>query len=635
MRNRQKTAGGPAFWLLAGVMASIWVGCNSQPAVSPDGALDSEDAPTYEEEAATFDDGGPADELADEGYDATDGADLYEDAAPDGGEEPADAADAEDAEDGGDIDCSGTGPFDYHCEMTEPETCPGGMCLLGMCIAPVLDPDRWLDCGDGACGVCENESICPADCAEPPVFTGFKEYDSSTTITVWLHGFYNKSPDEMASMVYGEFGSCGGILGSFTDYGVDRPCGNIPPGETAPNQLVKVEYYGGVPAAWLTQADIDEIEQFAYDGPDALERYARVSAKAIRYKLSASGATHVNLACHSFGCLISRHLIEHDMEGLASENRFVRWFTSAGVIAGARLARLYDNPTVRDTAELIGLELSDFVVMHPDFVADNTCRWDHRLYQGNNPLLSGMIIHHATATDPHIQDALGIALLDLNNPGDEPNDGIMYTDDERFHVMADGVVLQAPSGRRLQPGQNCVYLDHMHLPEGQAAALLATATLFHRRRVIIALEEVELLKDREHHEPLDGENGDPPAELAAAVEVRYDPYVHDTFGRDVLVHQTTVEHRSLEWFVQEQGTILQPGYLLYQGPLFDDMQELHLSFELLELDWYPRAGVREWAFDAHQALYGFDEQVPLQDALLQRQNEYVRVALRIEVIDQY
>lgn len=625
--------------LLAAIICMLGCGlasCSASPSPTdaasdvadepPDAGPDAFDAGADPGDEVTADTDIDAADSGDPG--ATDGADGE---GADGGDTTPDAG----PDGGADTDCGSGADFDYHCQMNQPETCPGGMCLFGMCIGPVRDPDRWSECGDGSCGPCESAQSCPADCGAPPTTSGRKEYHNATTITVWLHGFYNKSPEEMADMVYGEFGSCGGILGRFSALGINRPCGNAAPGDTAPNQLVKVEYYGGRPAAWLSPTDVAEIEALPYDGPDSLERYARIAAKAIRHKLALSGATHVNIACHSFGCLITRYLIEHDLESLASENRLVRWFSSAGVIAGARLARLYDNPTVRETADLIGLELSDFVVMHPDFVADRVCAWDHRLYQGNHPLLAGMIIHHATATDPRIQEALNITLLDLNNPGDEPNDGIMFTDDERFHSVAPEVALPTPSGTRLSPSATCLYLDHMHLPEDDGTAALATAALFHQRRVIITLASLELLSDRESHAIGDGEHGTPPAEIAAAVEVRFNPYLRDRFGIDRAVHQTRVEHRSVEYFEQSQGSTLQPGYVLFAGPVFDEMNELDLDFELLELDWYPRGNVREWSFDAHQALYRFQESVPLQNAVISRENAYVRLAVRVEVVDQY
>jgi len=596
-----------------------------------DAGADAPDEPAD----ADWSDGDPGDEALPDGDglfepDGNDGAD--------GGGDP--AADDGDAEDGGgtdggepgDVDCSGTGQFDYTCDAADPDTCPGGFCMLGMCIGPVLDPYRWADCGDGSCGPCEDADSCPADCGSSPVTSGSKEYDNATTITVWVHGFYNKSADEMASMVYGEEDDCGGILEEFANFGINRPCGNTDATRTAPNQLIGVEYYGGVPAAWLPAADIDEIEQYPYEGIDALQRYATIVAKFISNRLAISGATHVNLACHSMGCLICRYMIENDIEGLASSNRLVRWFTSAGVVAGAQLARLYDNPTVRDGAQLLGMELNDFVIMHPDFVQDVACVWDHKLHAGNNPLFAGMLIHHACGCDPQIQEALGIALLDIYNPTDDPNDGIMFTADEYFHSQDPAASFVAPDGTTLMATHNLVHVDHMTVPQTQAAALMASASLFHRRKVFITIDQIELLSDREHHDALDGEHGDPPAEIIAVSRVRYNPYVLDTFGQDILVHDDQLDYRTPGMFIQNQGETLSPGLVVFAGPVFDEMDSLRLDLDLHEVDWYPHQEVREYIFDHEQSLVGFHDQVPLSDDTITFENEYARVRLKVRLI---
>jgi len=548
-----------------------------------------------------------------------------------------DASGFEETADAAAPDCPAPAPMDYSCDDKNPmETCPGGYCLAGMCIGPVLDEDPWKDCADGACMPCESAAKCPVDCGAAPEKTGEKEYDNGTTITVWVHGFYNKSPDEMADDVYGKDGGCGGVLDMAPSFGVTRPCGNTPAGGTAPNQFARVEYYGGVPDSWLTAGDIAEIEQYPYEGgPLGLQRYGLVVAKFIRHKLDVSSATHVNLACHSMGCLICRYMIENNIENLAAENRIVRWFTSNGVLAGARLARLFDNPSVQAGAQALGLELSDFILMNPDYVQATACWWDHKLTEGNNPLFSGMLIHHACATDPKIAEAFGIQLLDLDNPGAEPNDGIMYTFDEFFHSQYGAAAFITPNGDIIESTHTYGYFDHMTLPETEGAGLLATAGLFHSRKVVVKLAQIELLDDREADNLFDSEHGTAPADVSWSVKVRYNPYVLETYGKNVLVHEDKPDHRSAPLFQQSQGQILVPGLVLFSGPVLDGMEALHLDFDLLEMDWYPRFGVGEWVFDPDQSLATYVGGIPLQDGVIDVVSEYAKLKLEVRVYQMY
>src|SRR5690606_20293029 len=103
---------------------------------------------------------------------------------------------------------------------------------------------------------CETEDGCPADCASPPIVSGIKSYDGATTITVWLHGFSNQSGG-LDDKVYGEARSCGSLEEIAEPFGLNRPCANTPEGLAAPNHFAAVEYYGRVPAPWLTPEDIE------------------------------------------------------------------------------------------------------------------------------------------------------------------------------------------------------------------------------------------------------------------------------------------------------------------------------------------------------------------------------------------
>ena len=536
-----------------------------------------------------------------------------------------------------DIDCQGSESFDYTCSSGDPDSCPGGMCLGGLCIGPVMDEDRWDDCSNGTCDPCEELlGNCPADCGGLPLMTGTKSWNNDTTITIWLHGFSNSNSDWDES-IYGSTGGCGGILEDLETYGVDTPCGNTQAGALAPNQRVKVDYYGAIPdTSWLTPEDVDEIEAYpGQTGVNGLHRYALIVAKFMRHRLDISGATHINIACHSMGCLVARLIIEQNIENLAAEGRFVRWFTSAGVIAGARLARLYDNQTVQEIAELFGIGQSDFVHMNPDYVQDEVCWYDHKLRAGNNPLLENMIIHHVCATDPRIEEALGIALLDLNNPGDEPNDGIMYSMDEFFHTQDPDVAFHAADGSIVPASHSFYYVDHMNLPDTDAAGVLATATLFHSRKIDIRLKSLELKNDRESHVLFDGENGAPPAEIVVESEVRYNPYVQQTFGKNILIHQSLLEHRDPEMFTQQQGTTMAWDWPIYTAPVLDEMDSLSLEFKLLEVDWYPRMSVQEWIFDKDQQLLSFSGQVELVDHEFELESEYVRAVIEVNVVPLY
>ena len=608
-------------------------------------ACEEDAAPTLDGDATTF-----ADAAADVGSDARSGDEAGADVAtredavvpPDVVDAAADVAEPADSgwfpvrpDIGPDTTDTGSGcpppeVADYSCDPFVPETCPEGVCIFGMCLGPIVDQARWEDCSDGACGPCESAESCPADCAEPPVVGGAKDLVSDTTLTVEVHGFHNVTDADWEEKPYGGLRG-GGDLGEWVRTLEGLPDGRQEP--EAPNQVVGVEYYGAHPADWLSEDDAAEIETWGRETADVLRRYGLVVAKFIRWRMAQSGATHVNLVCHSMGCHVIRYLIEHDLESLASDNVLVRWATSSGVIAGARLARLFDNPTVREAAVLLPINTADFVHLHPDYVRDASARWDHRPREANNPLFSGMLIHHTCGTDPWVSEAGDlVALLDLNNPADEPNDGIVYTFDEFFHEQAEPVRARTLAGAAVLPTRSFLRFDHFEVSESTASGVLAAAGLFHSRKVRIALTRLELLDDREKDGPLDfEENGEPPAEIVVENAVRYDPWLHEEHGLDVVVQRQELEDRSLELITATEGEVVETDLRVFEGPVFDGMDRLQLHVELLEVDWYHRLGIHEWGFDPHQGLLSADLDVPLEDGEVALENERVRATLSVRV----
>lgn len=542
-----------------------------------------------------------------------------------------------------DVGCVPPAAFNYTCQPGAVDDCSksGGVCLLGLCLAPKKDPARWDNCGNKTCEMCETG--CPVDCAAPPTLTGAKDFGGDKTISIWVHGFSNQGADKLKALTFGSIKGCGDVLENTQLFGNPRVCGDKPGNDTDPNQMIAVEYYGANPPAWMTPQDIADVEKFPYSGgPTGLQRYATIVAKFVKWRMAVSGAKHVNMACHSMGCLITRQMLENDYEGLASSQTVVRWFTATGVVDGAQLAWLFNNPTVQQVATTIGLELSDFILMNPDYVWDNTPAWDHKLYAANNPLFKGMLIHHVGATDPRIQQALKIQLLDVLNPTtSDPNDGIMFTEDEYFHDQDPAVAAKSLGGEPVKPTRGFVYADHMECPGTLNTAVNAAAALFHHRKVVITVDKFELLKDRETHAPFDGEYGSPPAEVVVESETRFLPYLKTAFPKvkdDLIISNDKVEYRTSPMWQQNQGDTAKPGAVVFSGPVFDDMTELYLDVWLNEADTYPHYGVNELALDFKptKPLVDFHGQVPLTDgATFAANNAYGKATFKVRVYTMY
>lgn len=560
-----------------------------------------------------------------------------EDSQDDVNGEDVDPADAEPEDTGPEVveaECAPDEDFDYACSSSDDSTCPDGVCLFGQCLAPVVDPERWATCGDGVCTTCEVDGVCPADCEPWPDPPQRIRWNPETTITIQVPGFRTVRAGDVDSTVYGQARSPGGIgreMRPFMD-ALGLPDGMQTP--DAPNQVVGVQYYGGDPAPWIPGPDIYRIEQFDRDSPDALHRYALVVALFVRQRMQETGAENVRFVCHSMGCHILRYVIEHDLEGLASDDLIVRWVTVAGVLGGARLARLYDNPVVRSVGGEIGLNTADFVHMHPDWVADVSARWDHRLHEANNPNFAGIVMHHILGTDPRLsQTANIIRLLDLNNPGDEPNDGIVYTLDQFFERQDERVQPLDDSGRPQPSSRSALYLEHFDVSDAQASGIIASAGLFHHRRVRVRAREATVHDDLERRSSLDfSRTGESPGELVAEVRIRY-PWVESIIGANPIVHESRVDHRLPEIRLVRTGATLDLDLTLFEGPVFDDMTSMWMDLDFVEVDCYPRFDIDEWCLPPSPSRFvRFTGDVPLEDHTFIVENDRLKVEVHVEVL---
>jgi len=517
----------------------------------------------------------------------------------------------------------------YACGAGEP--CTGGTCISAWCLGPDRDPDRWAACGDGLCTTCE-AGRCGVDCGGP-MRTALPRFDPSTTITVKLHGLAVSTEGRIEDRVYGAAIAEGALEEALRRFSPALPSGLTDP--SAPNQLVAAEYYGRTPAAWMTPAQIAQVEAISDEGPSALLRYALIVAMFLRDRLSTTGATHVAIACHSMGCHVTRYLVEHDLLGLASEGRIARIAFMAGVVNGAGMSELFDNPSLRMYAEGFPLRTTDFVHMHPDFVMDEVAVWDHRLREANSPMWAGMLLHTITGTDPSIAGSTGLLRpLEIINPRSLANDAILFEEDTFFTAMADANRLVAPGGEHLAPGHTFVHANHPSVEPDDGAAAIAAATLFHRRRATITLRSVTLLDDHERDGLIDpGTYGEPPADLVPVVDVRFDSYTMPTFGRLVLASTQSLSARSAAFFQMTQDETRDVGVVLFDGPVFDAQTHVGLTVAIREVDSYPRYGITELPAGDGSVLASFEGEVALVDGSFTIETADMRATIEVPVRD--
>ncbi len=367
--------------------------------------------------------------------------------------------------------------------------------------------------------------------------------------------------------------------------------------EDIPNQVVGVNYYGTVPPDWFSDADIAVIEAL-----EGVPRYAEIVARFLHHRLElAPDAEAINLACHSMGCEVVRYLLENDVEGVAGEGIIARWITGAGVVNGAWLAAL--GPWLEEYADALGIDIIDVIHMDYEWYGAHVPACDGDRTQGNNPAFGDILIHHVLADSPYIEEEFwGLPLLDVVNVDSLPNDGIMWTDDQYFHDQAEEARFTAADGSLLKASRSYVYYDHFAMRGSASTGVVASASLLGSRRVTVTVQSMTLWDDREKDDLWDfDESGEPPAEVVVESAVTW-PWVASTTGTDPVVDERRMSHRVVPVTSLMEGETASPGLLVFEAPVFDEMETIRLGLTVLEADWYPTFGVSENVFDSDEIL---------------------------------
>lgn len=253
----------------------------------------------------------------------------------------------------------------------------------------------------------------------------------------------------------------------------------------APNQIALVQYYGRVPPDYYSAQDIADVSAVTDQYGGGIPRYATIVAKFIRHMQARSGATEVHLVGVSMGGLVTRWLVEYDLDGLVRDGTLRRWITVEGVVRGNYLS---SKGLLDDLVDLLNLNRIDLEHMHYDWLGRHLPAGSSR-EDLNNPLFRHLVIGHITSTDdsPFNRGLTQATQAEYGEDGGLPNDGIQLARDSAFRT-AD------PAARYLGLAPMQAWSDNTHwsIEDDPGAYVLLTGLVHGARRVALAMTEVEI-----------------------------------------------------------------------------------------------------------------------------------------------
>lgn len=305
--------------------------------------------------------------------------------------------------------------------------------------------------------------------------------DPANTVTIVVPGF---DPD--GATLAGPFGvdiyedllgHIGGIAGLSTI--------QDPGGLAAPDLLTMCDYYGDTPPAYYDAQDHADLAAMDAQFGGGVPRYALIMAKFTREVLERTGAAQANIEGASFGGLISRYMIRHDLEGLVSDGRIARWQTLEGANNGSYISSndflnwLWHQFNTH-SVDVDHLKYS-WVDQHLDSPHD----------RATHPNYAEMLVGHTASTDDGANSGSFSTILLLN--GDwAPNDGVLLNHEGRFGSL-DTVAMY----RGRVPTQSWHAVDHYGLADFQGAWASIAGFLTGDQRFTVRITGIKLHTTKE------------------------------------------------------------------------------------------------------------------------------------------
>jgi len=180
--------------------------------------------------------------------------------------------------------------------------------------------------------------------------------------------------------------------------------------------IVMTDYYGTTAPEYYTAQDMRDVQ----NAVKGIPRYALIVAKYAKYTLKETGAKSINIISASMGTLVSRYLIEKNLEQLSSDKKIKKWLSFEGVVKG-------------NVAGSKGglVSLLDAFVKQPSEVAQMHYDWVKEHLDENSPYYKNLQIGFESSTRDDLNDGAITKLLlgDGENPA---NDGVQAVNDTFF-----------------------------------------------------------------------------------------------------------------------------------------------------------------------------------------------------------
>ncbi len=354
-------------------------------------------------------------------------------------------------------------------------------------------------------------------------------------------------------------------------------------------------YYGDTPPSYYTPKDIEEVEAL-----EGIPRYALIIAKFARYMKEKTKAKTIYIVSASMGSLVTRYLIEKDLEHLSSTKSISRWISLEGVIKG--------NIAASDKGLLRFAKGAGFFKSSAPEVKQMHYSWIKEHLNPNSPYYKDIKIAFESSTDDHLNNQ-AITLLKR-----VANDGVQavrdtYSEGDYPHIY--------------------LHETHTSIDDNLAAWADVISFLSSRKRVKLTLLNAKL--DDLHEDRL-FYGSILPAEIAFSSKV-YSPAISQKWGIDRAIDKRALKSWYLPIFkYRDSGVSKEIDYTLFDGLVLSDEKSLRVLITPYEIDFLNLYKIREiTGHGSYESLSTAVATIPLKDGIYPIESDEWRGEIKVEI----
>ena len=377
--------------------------------------------------------------------------------------------------------------------------------------------------------------------------------------------------------------------------------------------VASVEFYGDKPTTYYTEADIEEINKLTETYGGGIPKYALVTAKFIKYALKKSGLKRVNIVSASMGSLVTRWMIEKNLEELASTGTIEKWMTVQGVIRGnyalskvseGSFLNLFFEPSI-DTDHMKYKWIKENLTAQPSIL--------------KSPYYGNMLVGQISLTNGTKKDSLLKYALPFYG-GFQPNDGVQLLKDTYFQSV--------DSNNSQVLTHTIIYHDHIDVKNSESTFVNINSFLEAKKRIRVTLLDATV---KDIHEKIDKDN--------VGSEIVFDSKIYSSIAQERWELEKPIDERlfksgALKVYNYPQNDEKQTlNQILFDNFVSEDEESLTIKIGGYEIDNSSNYHIRERSNSRVDSLGESEDEIELKDGIYAVSAKDWSGHIKVEVIE--